>query len=203
MNILTRRALGAVGLTLALMAAPADAQERMNVRGTVEKVDGQIMTVKSRDESTVMVKLADNATVRGVVRVSLSDVKVGSYLGVSAMPQADGSQRAIAITLFPQGIRPAEDFRPHDLQPGSTMTNATVESTVISVDGQVVMLKYKDQEKKIIVPLDIPIVTYVPGDKGELKPGTKIVVFNAVKQSDGTWQAGNVNVGRDGTLPPM
>jgi hypothetical protein len=174
MQKMTRRVLCAFGLVFALATSSAGAQERMNVRGTVEKVDGQIMTVKSRDGATLMVKLADNVNVRGVVKVPLSEVKVGSFLAVSAMPQPDGSQRAISITLFPpQGFRPAEDFRPHDLQPGSTMTNAIVNSTATSVDGQVMIVKYKDQEKKIIVPPNTPIITYVPGDKSEIKPGTK------------------------------
>jgi len=201
MNKLTSFVLGAAGVIL--VASPGWAQERVNVRGTVAKFEAPVLTVTSREGPTLTVKLADNAPVRGVVKATLADVKVGSYLGVSAMPQADGTQRAISITIFPEGVRPPESFRPHDLQPGSTMTNATVDTTAAGVDGQVLTLKYKDGEKKITVPANIPIVTYVAGDRGELKPGAKIVIFNAVKQADGTLQAANINVGRDGMMPPM
>ncbi len=198
-------ALCAIALALIFGAPATKAQEqRANVRGTVEKVDGQNLTVKSREGPTVMVKLADNVTVRGLIKVSLSDVKVGSYIGVSAMPQADGTQRALHIHIFPEPLRGVgEGFRPFDVRPGSTMTNATVETAVVEKDGELLKLKYKDGEKTIIVPSDTPIVTYVPGNKDELKPGAKIMIFGAIKQADGSVQAAGVNVGRDGLTPPM
>jgi hypothetical protein len=195
--------LGIAGIYLMSALATAMAQERVNVRATIDKVDGQLLTVTSREGTALTIKLADNAAIRGVVRVPLSEVKVGSYLGVSAMPQADGTQRAIAITLFPAGFRPSEGFRPHDLQPGSTMTNAAVETTVAGVEGQILTLKYKDGEQKIVVPGDLSPVTYVAADKTELKPGARIVIFNAVRQQDGTLQAGTINVAREGTAWPM
>ena len=205
-----KHAVGGTALAIvcvASIASVASAQERMNLRGTIEKVDGQVLNVASRDGTPLIIKLADNTGFRGVVTVPLSDLKPGSYVGISSMPQADGSQRAIAITLFPEGVRPTEGQRPHDLQPGSMMTNAPVETVVAGADGQVLTVKYKQgdkvDEKKIIVPSNAPIVTYVPGDKSELKPGVKIVIFNAVKQSDGTWQGASVNIGRQGMMPPM
>jgi hypothetical protein len=202
----TTRYLLAAGLVLAF-AASAAAQERVNVRGTVEKVDGQTLAIAAREGNTVTVKLADNASVRAVVKMPLADIKTGSYVGISAMPQPDGSQRAIAITVFPQGMRPSEGQRPHDLQPGSTMTNADVETTAAGVDGQVLTVKYKQGDKvdqgKFIVPASAAIVTYASADKGELKPGAKIVIFNAVKQADGSFQAASINIGRDGMMPPM
>jgi hypothetical protein len=186
-----------------IAVASASAQQRMNVRGTIEKVDGSVVTLKSREGPTLTLKLSDKTTVRGVVKAQMSDIKIGSYLAVSAMPQPDGSQRALTVVIFPQGIHPPEAFRPHDLQPGSTMTNATVEASVSGVDGPVLTVNYKAGEKKIIVPANAAVVTYAPGDKAELKPGAKIVSYNAVKQADGSLQVSNVNIGRDGTLPPM
>jgi hypothetical protein len=210
MPLSLKHAVGGAGLAIlfgASIGSVASAQERMNLRGTIEKVDGQVLNVASRDGTPLTIKLADNANVRGVVTVPLSELKAGSYVGISSMPQADGSQRAISVTLFPEGTRPTEGQRPHDLQPGSMMTNAPVETVVAGTDGQVLTVKYKQgdkvDEKKIIVPVNAPIVTYVPSDKSELKPGVKIVTFNAVKQSDGTWQATSVNIGRDGMMPPM
>jgi hypothetical protein len=207
MHKIGRYALVATGFVLAFAISAATAQERANVRGTIEKVDGQTLTIASREGPTVTIKLADNATPRAVVGMPLSDVKQGSYVGISAMPQPDGSQRAIAITVFPESVRPTEGQRPHDLQPGSTMTNAAVETTAASVDGQVLTVKYKQgdkvSEQKFVVPTNTEIVTYAPAEKSELRPGAKIVIFNAVKQSDGTWQAASINIGRDGKMPPM
>lgn len=201
------RFLLAVTAILAISAssiAVAQQPERMNVRGTIEKVDGNAMMVKTREGTNVTVTLADNAAVRGLVKMSLADVKPGSYIGVSAMPQSDGTERAMHIHIFPEAMRGAgEGYRPFDVRPGSTMTNAAVDTTVVGTDGQIVTVKYKDGEKKFVVPADAPIVAYVPGARDELKPGAKIMIFNAVKQPDGTLQAASVSVGRDGLTPPM
>jgi len=145
--------------------------------------------------------------VMAFVKASLADIKPNAYIGVTAMPQADGSQRAIAIHIFPEQMRgAAEGHRPWDLRPGSTMTNAAVETTAGSVDGQVLTVKYKQgdktDEKKVIVPADAAIVAYAPGEKSELKPGAQIIIFGAQKQADGTLQTQAVNVGR-GLAPPM
>jgi len=201
------RFLLAVTAILAISAssiAVAQQPERMNVRGTIEKVDGNAMMVKTREGTNVTVTLADNAAVRGLVKMSLADVKPGSYIGVSAMPQSDGTERAMHIHIFPEAMRGAgEGYRPFDVRPGSTMTNAAVDTTVVGTDGQIITVKYKDGEKKFVVPADAPIVAYVPGARDELKPGAKIMIFNAVKQPDGTLQAASVSVGRDGLTPPM
>jgi len=151
----------------------------------------------------VKVKLPENVMVVSLVKASLADVKQGSYVGVSGMPQADGSQKALEIHIFPEAMRGAgEGHRGWDLQPSSTMTNGAVEQTTASADGQVLTLKYKDGEKKIVVPADCPIVSYLPGDKSELKPGAPIFITAATKQPDGTLQTPRVNVGR-GVAPPM
>lgn len=200
------RSLGAIGLAAVLSAPLAWAQDAppVRVRGTIERVEGQTIVVKARDGAELKIALADNAMVVGIVKASLSDIKQGSFVGVTGMPQADGSQRALEVHIFPEAMRgTGEGHRPWDLQPQSTMTNANVEQTVSSVDGQTLMMKYKDGEKKIVVPKDTPIVTYTPGDKSDLKPGTKIFIAAATKGPDGTLQAPRVNYGKDGLTPPM
>jgi hypothetical protein len=184
--------------------APGAADRPIRIRGTIEQVDGAAITVKARDGASMVVKLTDTGTVRGIVAVTLADVKAGSYIGVSAMPQPDGSQKAMHIHIFPEAMRgTGEGFSQWDNVPGSTMTNAAVDNRVASVDGEVLTLKYKDGEKKIIVPAGIPIVTYLPGTKDELKPGAKVMINGARKQADGSYQAPNISVGRDGLTPPM
>jgi hypothetical protein len=147
------------------------------------------------------VKLTDNAAVYGVVKASLADIKPGAFIGVGATPQADGSQRAIQIMIFAEVQRgTGEGHRPWD-RPNTTMTNATVDTTVAGVDGQVVMVKYKDGEKKIVVGPDAVIRAYVVGSKDELKPGANINIIAATKKPDGTFEAARVNVGREGIVP--
>jgi hypothetical protein len=198
-------AVAATGLALLLAASTVSAQQpqRVRVRGTIEAVDGPMLTVKSRDGSQLKVKLADNVAVRAVTKYSLADIKVGSYIGVTGMPQADGSQKAVEVHVFPEAMRgTAEGHTPWDLQPNSTMTNANVAVAVTSTNGPELTLQYKDGEKKIIVPPGTPVVTYVPGDKSELKPGATIFIAAATKKEDGTLEAAAINVGRD-TPPPM
>jgi hypothetical protein len=133
----------------------------------------------------------------------LSEIKEGSYIGVTGMPQPDGTQKAIAVHIFPENQRgAAEGFRPWDRQPNSTMTNATVAQTVKGTDGQNILVKYKDGEKKVLVPPETPVVTFVASDKSEVKPGTHIIIFGATKKDD-VLEANRINVGRDGITPPM
>jgi hypothetical protein len=176
----------------------------VRIRGTIEAVDGPMLVIKSREGTDMKVKMTDNVAVFGVVKTQLSEIKAGSYIGVTAMPDPDGTQRAVAVHIFPENQRgAAEGFRPWDLRAGSTMTNATVAETVKGTEGQNILVKYKDGEKKVVVPPDTPVVTFVVGDKSELKPGSKIIIFGALKKDDGTLEANRVNVGRDGITPPM
>ena len=192
--------LGVVFVT----AASAQQPPTVRIRGTIEAVDGATLSIKSRDGSDVKVNITDNIAVTGVAKASLSDIKEGSYIGVSAMPEPDGTQKAIAVHIFPEAQRgAAEGFRPWDLRPNSTMTNATVAQTVAGVDGQTIMVKYKDGEKKVVVPPDAPIVAFAAGDKAEIKPGAKIIIFGATKKEDGTLETGRIAIGRDGIAPPM
>jgi hypothetical protein len=203
-TMLRMSGFAAAGLALLLAVSSASAQQPLRVRGTIEAVDGPVLTVKSRDGSTVKVKVTDNVAVRGVVKASLSDVKAGTYVGITAMPQADGSRKAVEVHVFPEAMRgTGEGDRPWDLQPNSTMTNANIEVAVAGNNGQELTLKYKDGEKKFLLTPDTTIVTFVPGDKSELKPGAKIFINGGTKKDDGTIEAPAVTVGRDGLTPPM
>jgi hypothetical protein len=185
-------------------AAWAQQPPPVRIRGTIEAVDGALLSIKSREGTDLKVRMTDNVAVFGVAKTALTEIKEGSYIGVTAMPEPDGTQKAVAVHIFPENQRgAAEGFRPWDQRPGSTMTNATVAETVKGTDGQNILVKYKDGEKKVVVPPDTPIVTFVAGDKSELKPGAKIIIFGAVKKDDGMLEANRVNVGRDGITPPM
>jgi Domain of unknown function (DUF5666) len=186
--------------TLLVSASAAFAQQPTRVRGTIEKVDGSTLTVRAGEADEVKLNLTGGAQVYGVVKASLADVQPGAFVGVGAMPQADGSQKAIQIMIFPEAMRGVgEGHRPWD-RPGSTMTNGTVDATVGAVNGQTFTVKYKDGEKKIVVVPDSVIRTYVTGSRDELKPGAHVAAF-AVKKPDGTLEAPRINVGREGIEP--
>ena len=201
------RSLAASLAVVSVLASSAWAQQSptpTRIRGAIESVDGKTLSIKTREGTDVKVNMTDDITVIGIAKTSLSDIKQGSYIGVSGMPQPDGSQKALAIHIFPEAMRgAAEGFRAWDLRPNSTMTNATVAQTVTSVDGQVIEVKYKDGEKKVVVPPETPIVTFVASDKSEVKPGAKIIIFGAVKKDDGSLETNRIGVGRDGIAPPM
>jgi hypothetical protein len=177
--------------------AVAQPAQTMRVNGTVESFDGRVLAIKSDSLGVVKINVPENLTVFDVSSATLADVKPNSFIGVGAMPQADGSQRAIQVTVFAETQRgTGEGHRPWDARPNSTMTNATVDQTVGGVDGQMVTVKYKDGEKKIIIPADAVIRAYSIGDKSELKPGTAVAIVRAVKKPDGSLETDRVNVGR-------
>ena len=204
MPLLASRVVVATILALLTIMPMASAQDTVRLRGTVDRIDGPIYVLKLRDGTESKVSLGENALVVAIVKASLSDIKQGSFIGTTGMPQPDGSQKAIEVHIFPEAMRgTGEGHYPWDLRPQSTMTNASVEQTAVGVDGQVLTLKYKDGEKKIIVPPEATIVTYVKGDKSEITPGTKIFIAAARKQTDGTFQTQRINYGKDGLGPPM
>jgi hypothetical protein len=194
--------LGALAMTVA-GSGTALAQDTARIRGTIERIDGSIYVVKARDGAELKVALPDNPQIASVIKASLSDINQGSFVGVTAMPQADGSQSALEVHIFPEAMRgTGEGHYPWDLAPQSTMTNANTEQVVTTIDGRMLTLKYKDGEKKIFVPTNTPIVAYVTGEKSDLKPGAKVFIV-AIKQLDGTLQGRAWRVGRDGVTPPM
>src|SRR5580693_1010433 len=173
---------------LAATAALAQAPQTVRLRGVIEKVDGNEVTAKS-DKGDEL-------------KINLADIKDGDFIGSGAMPQPDGSQKAIEVHIFPEQMRgTGEGFRPWDGAPNSTMTNGTAGSAVTGVDGPVVTVKYKDGEQKIIVGPDVPIVRYEIADLSAVKPGVAFSVVAATKQPDGSYNIGRINVGRDGVVP--
>jgi hypothetical protein len=191
------------GLTLIGSGDAALAEDTVRVRGAIESIDGSTYVIRTRDGAELKVALADKAQIATVVKASLADVKQGLFVGVTAMPQADGRLSALEVHIFPDAMRgTGEGHYSWDLQPKSTMTNANIDQVVTAVDGQTLTLKYKDGEKKIFVPADTPIVAYMRGDDTDLKPGAKVFIA-AVKQPDGTLQGRAWRVGRDGLTPPM
>jgi len=191
----------ALAATAALAQAPAD---MVRVRGTVQSVDGSMLTVKSRDGADLKIKLADNAVIRTVTGKTVADVKQGLFVGITAMPLPDGTQKAVEIHIFPEAARgTGEGHRPWDLMPGSTMTNANVDSEVAISDGKKLVLKYKDGDKTFIVPDDIKVVMFAPGTAADVKPGAKIFIVAAKKLPDGTLEAPGATVSGGGVDPPM
>ena len=173
------------------------------VRGTIEAVDGEVLAVKSRAGEDVRLRMTGDIRIVGIARIALSDIKVGSFIGTTTVPGPDGANNAVEVHVFPEDMRgTGEGSRPYDLKPNSSMTNATVEQSVVGNDGHTLNIKYKDGEKKVLVSAETPVVTYVPADKSDLKPGAKVIAF--MKQlSDGSFETNRVSVGRDGLTPPM
>jgi hypothetical protein len=182
----------AQGMMQQTQAAPPP----VRVRGTITGVDGGVLTVKARDGAEMKLKLADNAPVNEIVKASLADVKTGAYVAVTGMPQPDGSQKALAVYIFPEAQRGlAEGFRPWDFAPNSTMTNATVDTQVAANDGQTLTVKYKDGEQKVLVTPATEITVAARKSAADLKPGRKILVMAAKKLPDGTLEAPNLSFG--------
>ena len=183
----------------------AQTPETKRVRGTVEKVEGTTLMIKSREGEDFAIKVAgDKPVYTALVKADLADIKPGSYIGVTSLPQSDGTLKAVAVHFFPEGARgTAEGHRAWDQQPQSLMTNATVETAVSSVNGQMVTVKYKDGEQKVLVTPQTSIVRMVQGDPAEVKAGTKVIIFAATKGADGTWSTQRVTYGKDGVTPPM
>jgi hypothetical protein len=200
MNAMRILTAAACATAIAVTAVSAQ-QQAQRVRGVIAKVDGGTVLIKS-STGDVTVTLADNATVVGVAKATIADIKEGSYIG-SALPQPDGTQKAVEVHIFAESQRGTGDgHRTNwDGAPGGTMTNGAVGQTVSSVDGPVITVKYKDGEKKVIVGPGVPIVRYEIGDRSELKPGAAVSVLAASKKPDGTFTAGRINVGRDGVVP--
>jgi hypothetical protein len=202
-----------IACATALAVASASAQKtNVRVRGTIEQVDGSVLTVKLRQGETMQVKVADDAKVNGLVKASPADIKPGLFVGSAAVPAADGHWKAVEVHIFPDAMRGrGEGDRPFDLQPKSTMTNGTINSmtngtvggAAANAGGMTLTLNYKEGEKKIDVTPDTVIVIYAPGSKNELKPGGKISITASTRQADGTLLMTSVNVGRDGLTPPM
>jgi hypothetical protein len=194
-----------IALAGALIAASAaaTAQAPQRIRGTLEKADGNVLSVRTNDGAQAKIALSDKATIVAVVKASMADIKEGTFLGSAAMPQPDGTQKALEVHIFPEQMRgTGEGHRPYDPVPNSTMTNGSAAgATVSGVDGSTMTLKYKGGEKKIMVPAGTPIVRYEIGAKSDLRPGAKFTVLAATRKADGSFETNRINVGRDGIVP--
>jgi hypothetical protein len=187
--------------TLSAIAQQSPTPSR--VRGTIEGVDGDMLAVKSRSGEDVKLHMTGDILIVGIIKISLSDIKVGSFIGTTTVAGPDGSPTAVEVHVFPENMRgTGEGSRPYDLRPNSTMTNATVSESVVGNDGHTLLVKYKDGEKKVLVTPETPVVTYVPADKSDLKAGAKVIAFMK-KLPDGSFETNRVSVGRDGLTPPM
>ena len=176
---MNRWTLGASAIALVFSVAMAVAQQPqiVRLRGAIESVNGKTLTMKGRDGTTMSMQLPDGVAVRGLEKKTVADVKQGGFVGITAMPLPDGTQKAVEIHIFPESMRgTGEGHRPWDLMPNSTMTNGNIDSAVASVDGKELVLKYKDGEKKFIMPANIEVVMFVPGSTADLKPGEKVFV---------------------------
>src|ERR1700728_4325417 len=198
------RTFAAACLALVFIGSPASAQETVRIRGTIESIDGPVFVVKNRDGAELKLTVTDKPLFVAIVKATMADIKPGMFVGSTGVTQEDGSQKAIEVHIFPESMRgTGEGHYDWDLRPNTKMTNANVEQTVGGVDGPVLTVKYKDGEKKVLVTPETVVVTYVIGDKADLKPGTKIFVGAAKKGADGTWQTPRVTYGKDGLTPPM
>jgi hypothetical protein len=199
-----QRTIAAAIFVTTCFVLPVSAQETVRIRGTVEASDGAGYVVKNRDGMDYKVVVTDPGLYVAIVKSTMADIKPGMFIGATGLTQPDGSQKAIEVHIFPESMRgTGEGHYDWDLKPNTKMTNANVEQTVGGVEGPVLTVKYKDGEKKVFVTPETQVVTYVVGDKADLKPGTKIFVGAGKKQADGTVQTPRVTYGKDGLTPPM
>jgi hypothetical protein len=192
--------LTAAGFALVLASTIASAQAPMRVRGTIEAVDGNTVSIKARDGTPLKLVLADNTVIIAIEKRALADIKPGVFIGTAAMSEGTGTLRAMEVHIFPENMRGTGEGHRDWEQPKSSMTNATVEETVRSVDGNTFTLRYKGGEQKVLVTEQTPIVAYVPGDRSELKAGKAIFIPAATRAEDGTLRAPRISVER--TAPP-
>jgi hypothetical protein len=207
LRILTATALAAT-FAVSAVHAQQPQQQTQRLAGTIERIDGNTIFAKGRDGAAITLKLADNAAVVAVLKASVADIKPGAYIGSGAVPQADGSQKAVEVHIFAESMRGQGDgHRPGWYgAPNGTMTNGAVEPT--GTVGAATpgaepsfVVKYKEGEKRIVVPSNAHIVRYEIGSKSDLKAGEQFAILAAAKQADGTFTAARINVGKDGGRP--
>jgi hypothetical protein len=197
-------ALGAALAVAFVSLAAAETAQTVRIRGEATKLEGDMLSVKERSGQALVVKLAPNFRVTELRKAALSEITAGKYIGVTAMPQTDGTLKAIAIHIFPDAAKgTAEGHMRWDLAPDTTMTNATVDGVVNAGSGSTIKLKYKDGEKTVTVVPETAIVAMGPGTPDMLKAGAKILIFGARKAADGSLSTQGVVVGKDGLAPPM
>jgi hypothetical protein len=206
MTSISRRAVLALATTCLALAASAQQKapsrpRTVRLRGTLEAVSDTQLTLRERSGQTVQLAVSPKLSVSEVYPVTLADIKPGVFVGVGAMPQADGTERAIAVTVFPEAMRgTGEGHYPFDFLPQSMMTNATVAEVAAAPNGEKLQLQFKGGEQTIIVPPQAPIVSFRPSDRSLLVPGAAVAV--SVQEIDGKPTAMRVSAGRNGFRPP-
>jgi uncharacterized protein DUF5666 len=199
-------ALRVAALAVMVASAPALAQTPRPgiIRGAIVSVEGANIMVLTRAKESIALRLKDQQRIDAVIPAQLSDIKPGVFVGAAAMPAGDGTLTAMEVHIFPEAARGSgEGFRPFDLAPGSTMTNANISAMVDTVSGPKLTLTYKGGEQTVVVDKATPIITFAPGDAGDLKPGASVDIFGAAKAADGVYEAARIVVGRNGTKVPM
>jgi hypothetical protein len=202
--------IAATACLIALLVAPAWAQApaqpqgtATRVRGTVEKLDGHMLTVKSREGQSVMITLADNVGVAYPVKKSIADIKPKDFVASTGIRGTDGKIHAIEVRIFPESLRGVgEGQYPWDLKPDSIMTNATVGTISQSPQGNTVKVSYKGTESEYTIDPTTPIYGIATGDTSLLVPGTAVFVI-ALKQDDGKMTSARLYAEKDGVKPPM
>jgi hypothetical protein len=199
----TRLLPAALAACLLAVGAIAQTAPPARIRGTIAAVQGQTMTVATREGPKVDVMLNDPLTVSTVKKVELASITPNTYVGIATRSGANGELRALEVLVFPEAMRGAgEGHYAWDLEPGSMMTNGTVTGAVTATSGRELSLSFKGGSNKIMVPPDTPIVTFAPAERADLKPGAT-VFFAATKNAEGKLTASRVTVGKDGVAPPM
>jgi hypothetical protein len=200
---LRRVGLIAIAAMAACLAVPVLAQST-RIRGEITRVDGDKLTIKSRGGAEIALRLAGDARIASVTKASLADIKPDTYVGCAALPQADGTLRALEVHIFPATMRGVGDgSRPFDLEPGSTMTNGAITGSAAAASGSTFTITYGGGAKTVVVTPETPIVLLGTGARDDLKTGAGVVVFNAAPAADGVLEAKSVTVGRNGVNPPM
>ena len=198
------RSIAGLLFAVSLASAYAQAPAPTRIRGTLEAVDGNVLSVKARGGELMKVKVTDNVVVVGITKASLADIHSGKFIGTTTVGERNGALVALEVHIFPEAMRGAgEGHRDWDLRPESKMTNANVADIKDMGDGKVLTIQYKGGEKKVLVTPQTAVVNFEPATRADLKPGVGVFINGATKESDGTYTAPRVNVGLHGAMPPM
>jgi hypothetical protein len=183
--------------------AQAPAAQATRLRGEIVSVNGETMIVHRANADNVTVDFKADTPVAALKNFKLSDIKPGSFVGVTSLPGADGKLVAREVHVFPEALRGrGEGHRDWDLLPGSSMTNANVDSAVQATNGRELTVSYKGGNKVIEVPNNTPVVTYIEATHADVVPGKKIFII-ATTNGPGQYKAERVTVEKDGVVPPM
>jgi hypothetical protein len=196
--------LALAGVMSQLSFASAEEPLPARVRGTIEAVEGRLITLKAREGETLKIRLTETARIGALVPATLADVKTGGFVGITSLPDENGNHKALEVHIFPESLRgTGEGQRPWDLGPKTTMTNGAVQLRVDQVAGPELTLQFKTGAQKIQVTPETVIVAYAAAEPGDLKPGNKAILFGLKRADDGIIEAAVISIGRDGLLPPM